>query len=127
MARQKGRKPQQLWLPFTAREMLPGRVVVVHTHDLDLTTDAGMETCLRRMLAVPLDQSMLLDFLIGRRRGDPHPSEEHAELHRLMALLNSRYRGRRFDFLGEGLTAVLFRQSVRTLPEWLGRTRFQAD
>jgi hypothetical protein len=121
------RRLKQLRLPFTAAEMLPGNVVVVSTADLDLTTDAGMETCLRRMLAVPLDQSLLLDFLIGRRRGDPHPSAEHAELHRLMALLNSRYRGRRFDFLGKDLAAVLFRQSVRTMPEWLGTTRAQVD
>ncbi len=118
---------KQLRLPFTAAEMLPGSVVVVSTADLDLTLDADVETCIRRMLAVPLDQSMLLDFLIGRRRGDPHPSEEHAELHRLMVLLNSRYRGRRFDFLGKDLAAVLVRQSVRTMSEWLGKTRTQAD
>lgn len=63
-----------------------------------------------------MDKSILLDFLMGYQRGDPHASDEHLELHRLMALLNSKLRNKRFNFLGEGLAAMLFRQAVRDLP-----------
>ncbi len=93
---------------------LPANVVLVKTADLNLTTESGIEVCVRRMFAVPFDKSMLLDFLVGRKRGDPHASEEHAELHRLMALLNSRFRGKRFNFLGDSFAARLFRESIRT-------------
>lgn len=116
------KKLKQLWLPFDAIDLLPGNVVVVQTNDLDLATEAGSETCIRRMLAVPLAKSILLDYLIGRKRGDPHPSETHADLHRLMALLNSRYHSVRFDFLGDSLTVQLFRQAVvHDVPALLAR------
>lgn len=122
-----GRKPKQLWLPFAAVDLLPGNVVVVQTGDLDLAQDAGIEACIRRMLAVPLDKSILLDYLIGRKRGDPHPSENHVELHRLMALLNSRYHSRRFDFMGDSLAARLFRQAaVHDVPALLARLSAQS-
>lgn len=92
---------------------LPKHIVVIDTSDLDLTTKPGIEICVKRMFEVPLDKSILLDFLIGRKRGDPHPTEEHAELHRMMALLNSRIRGKRFDWLGDSLAARLARNSIR--------------
>ena len=37
----------------------------------------------------------------------------------MMALFNSRFRSKRFDFLGEGLTARMFRQGLHDLPEIL--------
>ncbi len=40
--------------------------------------------------------------------------EEYMELTRLTALLNSKYRGSTFDFLGNGFTAKKFRESIRT-------------
>ena len=40
--------------------------------------------------------------------------EEYMELTRLTALLNSKYRGTTFDFLGDSFTAKKFRESVRT-------------
>jgi hypothetical protein len=95
---------------------LPAHVVIVTTGDLDLSTEQGVETCVRRMWAVPLDRSILLDFLLGYQRGGDHTSEEHLELHRLQALLNSQLRHKRFDFLSKGLAATLFRQAVRDLP-----------
>ncbi len=93
---------------------LPKHIVVISTSDLDLSTKAGIEICVRRMFEVPLDKSILLDFLVGRKRGTPHATEEHAELHRMMALLNSRIRGKRFPFLGDSLAAQLFRNSIKT-------------
>lgn len=40
--------------------------------------------------------------------------EEYMELTRLTALLNSKYRGATFDFLGDSFTAKKFRESIRT-------------
>lgn len=40
--------------------------------------------------------------------------EEYIELIRLAALLNSKYRSKTFDFLGDSLAARLFRESIRT-------------
>lgn len=40
--------------------------------------------------------------------------EEYTELTRLTALLNSKYRGATFDFLGDSFTAERFRESIRT-------------
>jgi hypothetical protein len=40
--------------------------------------------------------------------------EEYLELTRLAALLNSKYRSKTFDFLGDSLTAKLFQQSIKT-------------
>ena len=51
-------------------------------------------------------------FLLARLSGKSF--EEYWELTRLAALLNSRYRSRTFDFLGQGLTAKMFRESIRT-------------
>ena len=95
---------------------LPEHVVIVRTDDLDLSSEKGVEVCVRRMLAVPMDKSMLLDFLLGYQRGGDHASEERLELHRLQALLNSQLRHKRFDFAGQGLAATLFRQGIRDLP-----------
>lgn len=92
---------------------LAKHIVVINTSDLDLSTKAGIEACVKRMFEVPMDKSILLDFLVGRKRGTPHATEEHAELHRMMALLNSRYRSKRFDFLGNSFAARLFRKSIR--------------
>lgn len=101
---------QLLLLPLP----LPNNIVVINTSDLDLSTREGIKTCIERMFEVPLDKSILLDFLVGRKRGTPHPTEEHAELHRLIALLNSRYRGKRFNWLADGLAAQLARNPIRT-------------
>ncbi len=40
--------------------------------------------------------------------------EEYFELIRLAALLNSKHWGKTFDFLGDGLAAKMFRESIRT-------------
>lgn len=92
---------------------LAKHIMVIDTSDLDLSTRAGIEICVKRMFEVPLDKSILLDFLVGRKRGTPHPTEEHAELHRMQALLNSRLHSKRFDFLGDSFAARLFRNSIR--------------
>ena len=104
---------------------LPAHIVLIKTTDLDLTTQTGIDACVLRMFNVPMHNSILLDFLQGRKRGAPHASEDHAELHRLMALLNSRHRNRRFDFLGDSLAARLFRNSIRT-GSWMPATLQQA-
>lgn len=105
--------PRKWKQPELFQRPLPKHIVVINTSDLDLSMKAGVETCIKRMVEVPLDKSILLDFLVGRKRGTPHPSEEHAELHRLMALLNSRIRGKRFPFFGDSFAAKLFRNSIR--------------
>jgi hypothetical protein len=99
--------------PELFQRPLSKHIVVINTSDLDLSTKAGVEICIKRMFEVPLDKSILLDFLIGRKRGTPHPSEEHAELHRLQALLNHRLHSKRFDYLGDSFAAKLFRNSIR--------------
>ena len=101
---------------------LPKHIVVINTSDLDLATKAGIEICVKRMFEVPMDKSILLDFLVGCKRGTPHPTEEHAELHRMMALLNSRIRGKRFPFLGDSFVAQLFRKSIRDR-SWMPKFR----
>jgi hypothetical protein len=108
------KRAKQQRLPFEPIEMIPASVVVIKTDDLDLSSEAGCEAVLRRMFDVPMEKSILLDYLVGYKRGDMHPSENHVELHRLQSLLNSRYHGRRFNFLGDSLTARLFRESIRT-------------
>jgi hypothetical protein len=40
--------------------------------------------------------------------------EEYVELIRLIALLNSKFRGKTFDFLSSSLTSELFRESIKT-------------
>jgi hypothetical protein len=106
MAR-KWKQPQLFQRP------LPKHIVVINTGDLDLATKEGIQICIKRMFEVPSDKSILLDFLVGRKRGTPHPSEEHAELHRLQALLNHRLHSKRFDYLGDSFAAQLFRNSIR--------------
>lgn len=103
------------------------QIMIINTHDLDLHTPVGVEVCVERMMAAPMDKPILLEFLIGRQRGEPHASEEHAELHRLQSLLNSCYRGRRFNFLGDNMAARLFRQGVREMPNFLADIRQRAE
>jgi hypothetical protein len=98
---------------------LPGHIRIVSTSDLDITTEAGADECARRMFAVPLDCSILLDFLVGRKRGERHQTEEHAEFHRLQSLLNSQFRHERFNWLGDSLTAVMVRRSIATMADWM--------
>jgi len=108
---------------------LPKHIVVVRTDDLDLNTDADSETLLRRMFAVPLDKSILIDRFIGRKRGDDiegGPDGELADWLRLQALLNSRVRGKRFNFLGDSLTAKMFRESIRT-KSWIPKFRKERE
>lgn len=92
---------------------LAKHIVMVKTSDLDVTTNEGGKVLMERMAAVPLDKSILLEFLLGRKKGDPHQSEEHAEWHRLQALMNSRVRGKRWDFFGPGLIPTMVRKSIR--------------
>jgi hypothetical protein len=113
------KKAKQPFLPFSATELLPSNIVIIKTDDIDIHTLEGGRVCLERMRAVPLDKSILLDFLVGRKRGTPHHCEECAEYHRLQALLNSRYRSKRFDFFGESFTAKLVRESIRQMPDIL--------
>ena len=40
-----------------------------------------------------------------------------------MTFMNSRFRSKRFDFMGNSLTARMFRQSIRDLPQILERIR----
>lgn len=51
-------------------------------------------------------------FTIARLSGKT--LEDYMELTRLAALVNSKYRSKTFDFLGEGLAARLLRESLRT-------------
>jgi hypothetical protein len=112
-------KAKQPFLPFTALELVPANVVVIKTDDIDIHTKEGVQEVIMRMRAVPLNKSILLDYLVGRKRGTPHHCEECAELHRLQSLMNSRYRGKRFDFFGDSFTARIFRNSVRQMPKFL--------
>ena len=50
-------------------------------------------------------------FPLARLSGQP--LEEYLELVRLAALVNSKYRSKTFDFLGDGMAARLLRESVR--------------
>jgi len=40
--------------------------------------------------------------------------DEYMELTRLATLLNSKYRSKTFDFIGDSLAAKMFRESIRT-------------
>jgi hypothetical protein len=112
-------KAKQPYLPFTALELVPANVVVINTNDIDIHTKEGARTLVERMRAVPLDRSILLDYLVGRQRGTPHHCEECAEFHRLQSLMNSRVRSKRFDFFGDSFTARMFRNAVRQMPGFL--------
>jgi hypothetical protein len=50
-------------------------------------------------------------FPLARIAGAPY--EDYPEITRLVALLNSKFHGRTYDFLGSGLTAQLVRKSMR--------------
>ncbi len=95
---------------------LNANIVIVKTDDLDLRSQAGVDVCVERMFAVPLSKTILLDIFIGRKRGSfkDCPDSEAAMLYRIQTLLNHRHRGKRFDFLGNSLTARMFRESIRT-------------
>jgi hypothetical protein len=112
-------KVKQPFLPFQPLELVPANVVVVQTDDIDIHTMEGARILIGRMREVPLDKSILLDYLVGRKRGTPHHCEECAEWHRLQSLMNSRYRSKRFDFFGDSFTARMFRNSVRQMPGFL--------
>jgi hypothetical protein len=91
--------------------MLPDHVVVI------TTADRTIGAIVSDMLHVPMEKSMLLDFWVGHPPGAPAPAdltEDQVHLLRLQYLLNARYHGRRFDWLGDGLIARLVRESLRT-------------
>jgi len=92
------------------RTMVPRHVVVVATEG------RSVDDVVADMLHVPMDQSILLDFWLGHQPGSPAPDldEDQVELLRLQYMLNHRYHGRRFDWLGDGLIARLARESIRT-------------
>ncbi len=99
-----------------ARADVPASVVIVECDGADLTDECEVERIVREMLAVPLDKSILLSFLIGydpRSRTKRALSEDEQELYRLQMLLNSRFHGQRFDWLGQGMVSKLIRESIR--------------
>ncbi len=127
-------KPRQLKLPLPANVFVPGTTVIVKTDDLDLMANEGAEECLRRTLAVPLDKSILLDFLVGRlgKKGERTVGEktqldgltdDQIDWWRLQRLMNSQWRGKRFDWLGDSLTARMARQAIRDMPDFLASLR----
>lgn len=90
-----------------ARAEVPENVIVIETEG------KAIDAIVKEMMAVPLDRSMLLDFLVGRERGDAL-SLDQAELYRLQMLLNSRYHDRRFDWLGDNMISQMVRHSIAT-------------
>lgn len=92
---------------------LAKHIVLVKTSDIDIASLEGGRILFQRMRVVSLDKSILLDFHVGHKRGDPLISEVHSEWLRLTALLNSRVRGKRFDFFGDSMIAQMFRKSIR--------------
>lgn len=88
-----------------ARAEVPTNVTVIDTEG------KSVDAIVAEMMAVPLDRSMLLDFLVGRERGDAL-SEDQANLYRLQMLLNSRYHNERFDFLGDSPISQMVRNSI---------------
>ncbi len=100
-----------------ARADVPANVVIVECEGADLSDEATVERIVREMLAVPMDKDMLLSFLIGydgRAKNHRELSEDEQELYRLQMLLNSRYHGQRFNWLGPSMTAQMIRESIRT-------------
>lgn len=99
-------------VPSLRRELVPAHIAVIET------AGKTVEEIVREMMAVPLDKSILLDYLIGyqyrgkARESNPALSEDQLELFRLQQLLNSRYHNRRFDFLGDGMISQMVRASV---------------
>ena len=110
------RKPRQPTLWRGDRELeratLPSNVQVVETEGKTI------EQTVEQMLKVPLEKSMLLDFLIGYEarsdhgRPNTHLNEDQRELYRLQMLLNSRYHSERFNFLGDDPIALMVRKSI---------------
>ncbi len=84
---------------------IPAHITIVET------ANKSIEHIVETMTQVPLDKSILLDFLIGRERGG-ELSEEQAELYRLQSLLNSRYHGERFDWLGDNPLSQMVRGAI---------------
>jgi len=106
------RRAKQLRFADLSREWasatLPANVVVIDTQDGDI------DRIVSDMLHVPQDQSMILDFWVGHVPSTPASltDPEQIELLRLQYMLNVRYRGRRFDFLGDSFLARMVRLSI---------------
>lgn len=92
-----------------AGALLPSNVVVIDTQDGDI------DRIVREMLHVPQEKSMILDFWVGHVPGTPanFTDPEQVELLRLQYMLNVRYHGRRFDWLGDSFLAKMVRLSVK--------------
>lgn len=91
--------------------MIPAHVVIIETNG------KSVEEIVTEMVHIPMDKSMVLDFTIGHVSGSPIPSgmdEDRIELIRLQRLLNSRVRGKRFNWLGTGLIHQAIRESLST-------------
>ncbi len=97
--------------PTWHRTMIPAHVVIIETNG------KSVEEIVTEMVHIPMDKSMVLDFTIGHVSGSPIPSgmdEDRIELIRLQRLLNSRVRGKRFNWLGTGLIHQAIRESLST-------------
>lgn len=97
-------------LPSFHRVMVPIHVVVIETIGREI------EDIVADMMRVPMDKSMVLDFTLGHVPGsriDLTLSQEQIEMIRLQAMLNRRFRGQRFDFLGDSLVARMVKESLR--------------
>lgn len=87
---------------------LPSNAVVIDTRDGDI------DRIVSEMLHIPQEKSMILDFWVGHVPGTPPnlTDPEQVELLRLQYMLNVRYHGRRFDWLGDSFLAKMVRLSV---------------
>lgn len=102
------RKPRQGRLRDVSTEFLAADNII------QITTDGkSIEQIVEAMMAVPMDKSILLDCFIGWEPGDPL-DEDHADLKRLQQMLNSRFHGQRFDWLGDNMIAQMARASIAT-------------
>jgi hypothetical protein len=98
-----------------ARADVPQNVQIVETEGRDLANTATVRSIVEEMMAVPLDKSILLGFLIGYDpKRSPRITEDQADLYRLQMLLNSQQHGRPFDWLGGGMIARMVRRSIAT-------------
>ena len=104
------KKPKQLVFdtPEWQRALIPVHVVVIDM------AGKSIEDIVSEMVHVPIEKSVLLVVAIGHKRGNTSLDEDQIELIRLQRLLNSRFRGQRFDWLGDGLVAKIVRESIRT-------------
>lgn len=88
---------------------IPKNIIVITTRD------KSVQQIVEEMMAVPMDKHMLLDIFIGYQRGDYRKfTEEQLDLKRLQQLLNSEYRGERFNFLGSDGIAQMVCHSIAT-------------